>query len=1708
MTGPVAPRLDPRRKDEFAAELQRRARAWIPSWDLANADGDFGHALLDIAARFSAEVAERLDGAGEKMRRGFLDWLAVRGAAARPARVPVVFTLADSARTGVLAEAPIRLQAPAGTASVVFETETDVRIVPGRLEMIVAADGDAYYLAPQSLSNLDPLDSTPTRWQPKSFTAAGATALQLDPDSGLAVDDYIGAGDYEYRVTKVAKDIVTIEPPLDADLSASDIVSRIDRFAPFDPAMRNWQKHELYLGATDLLNVEAAATIEVVGARALADGFTWEYYGKVAPREEVGWQALSLGTPTEQATAKGVVLHKQKGSVDVYEVNGTSSRWIRARLAGSSETFTTDQLALRINASECASPPYPADPASPSVAAEGMANTTPLVLTTMFFPLGKEPRQFDAFYLGSEEAFSKPGASAHLCFRMADPRFKALTALHGGSVVDNLVLAGVAADGYLHLLVQDTPGHLTRYGNPRRPPSPDGNGSPVADPPVPLDAPLAFRPAFWADGLSLAIAVSAGQAVWLWVENATPTLSGWMSLGVIDAAAPSSAKVQGLVYLADGGRGSLFVLLDKALYVRDFNVSNGAWQPVATRQGAADVSLQQIAPIASQANGMGGQTAEGLIAVADDGRVFAVSASGACRKLLDDADPTIAPAAVRRTDTRLVAVAVGRPGARELHGFLSNLGALTQDHTEDAELDWPAIVGNSIDVNVTGGQLTFACGVANGADRAVATWAPFATSAAAPLFEVSVPSSAGVIDGAPTLLPSSILVPTAGSEVIIASYDPSKRTTFIAPEGAAVVTSSDADRLLPGDWVAYHAAAAAPRYHAGTIPDAGVAVGDQRYHAFDTGADQDDLVVFKSTLTPFTGDTDTTNAPPDLTLLTVDVSDNDTQNGTVLLITTDKNTAAYEVTGFAAGVATLDRPLEVLTAATPPTAVAYQTPDLSGAALLPTLRLNATSNAWDQSLLERTRLLFEGGDPQLQSGIVLPPGAAPPPVLVVLGQFWTTDPPQLPLGVKFTVDAALGEWSRQLGDTSSNPELSWEYWNGTGWWTLGSVRDDTRNLKASGRVSFTVPVDLKPTDWSGQTNHWIRARLIGGDYGQETITVVTTATSSTTSAQTVRRSTDGIRAPSVLNLHISYGLCKPAVPTFVLAADSGSTRDQSDANRTSGAVVQAFVPLPALLNRLSPPAPMTVSPHDSCASESACGGQTTTESRAPASAAAPSTATSVSTAGAGDPAGTASRQILVGVSATLSEAPVNILLLVEERNHAALAPLVVEALNGDRFQPLVVDDATRALGESGVLSMSFAVQPAPRELFGRTLSWLRLTPKRGASGAWAPVIRGAYLNAVFASATETLTRELLGSSAGAPNLTLTVSRPPVLHDTMELRVREPLGDEELEQLNATDETVVLSDDPSLVGDWVRWTRVIDPADERPGSRVYALDEAIGELRFGDGLHGMIPPVGTDSIVAFSYQRTEPPVPGGEDVPANSIAARTPLNVVSPVESVESVIAADQAAGGAPPESDDRVLRFGFARLRHRNRAVTAGDLEDIALQSSPDIVQARCLTTPAGVRLVVVIKGSEPSPAAAQVRELRRLLLDAAPASMSAPGALTIVGPNVRVLRFDLTLRVEHLDLAGAVAREVKARLAAFFDTATGGPAGSGWPLGASPSEEDIALALLDVPALDSLLDVTTFEHVDGDADRPWPVTLKATELARLADDPLRIQFETAEVMA
>ncbi len=605
MKAPAAPPLEKRRSVDFLAELRERSRAWIPDWDLSAGQGDFGQALLDVAARFSSEIAERLDKAGDKMRAGFLDWLGVRGEAARPARVPVVFKLNDSAPASVDAIAPIRLQASVGATPVVFETEKSLTIIPATLKTIVAADpdNDAYYLPPPDLTSLAAIQQLPTQWKVKSFAPAGGTKLQLMPGVGLSADIVIKINDSQYTITKADDDLVTIDPPLVAAATDGIEVDKVSTFEPFDGTAAKQQEHILYLGDGDLLNVEAAAIIGVQNASALRTGVEWKYWGKATGSDEADWQPLTPLTTQDQPGV--LLLKKPAGSMDQLSIEGHKARWIRANVKTidpAQEPFTASRLGIEINpVKQCTPAQCPPPDGTPTVPADGMANTAPLVLDNLFYPLGKEPHQFDAFYLGSNEAFSKAGAKVQLCIEMADRTFDVLSAVRGINFgPSSRVFVGVGHDRALHLLELDpATGKVNPFHGrpPLYPPSPAFLGSPKPGSQISLDQNPAWRPPTWTLPVitpGFNAAVCAGSEVWVWGEHQNVVSSGWTDFGQISS---TTTQVTSLITLSEAGAITLFALRNSKLYSRGWPLPSPDWLPVDTLDGGTTIKLTSIVAV-------------------------------------------------------------------------------------------------------------------------------------------------------------------------------------------------------------------------------------------------------------------------------------------------------------------------------------------------------------------------------------------------------------------------------------------------------------------------------------------------------------------------------------------------------------------------------------------------------------------------------------------------------------------------------------------------------------------------------------------------------------------------------------------------------------------------------------------------------------------------------------------------------------------------------------------------------------------------------------------------------------------------------------------------------------------------------------------------------------------------------------------------------
>jgi hypothetical protein len=420
--------------------------------------------------------------------------------------------------------------------------------------------------------------------------------------------------------------------------------------------------------------------------------------------------------------------------------------------------------------------------------------------------------------------------------------------------------------------------------------------------------------------------------------------------------------------------------------------------------------------------------------------------------------------------------------------------------------------------------------------------------------------------------------------------------------------------------------------------------------------------------------------------------------------------------------------------------------------------------------------------------------------------------------------------------------------------------------------------------------------------------------------------------------------------------------------------------------------------------------------------------------------------------------------------------LTWEYWNGEAWTKLVIRDETNNLTASGTIEFLAPPDFAARAEFGTKAWWLRV---RWDSGDYDtdPRIDRVVLNTTMATQAVTVGGEVLGSSDGSASQSFQTTRRPVLVVGQRLAVREPempSGDELKTVLenSGSDAVLVIPDvagNPSEI--WVTWQEVTDFYASDSRSRHYALDHIAGVVGFGDGQNGMIPPVGSANIKLTSY-RTGGGALGNR--PAGSI-----VQLKTTVPYIERVTNPVDASGGVDAESIESLVARAPMEIRHRHRAVTSEDYEDLAHVASSDVVRALCvpnrnlITDPfdqmplvlGNVSVIIVPNSTDarPQPSVELVRRVQQFISGSCPVTAT----VLVIGPLYLRVDVQVEIGLASLDGAGTIVSEVQNALAAFLHPLTGGLDRKGWPFGREPHRSDIYGVIEQIPGVDHIRALT-----------------------------------------
>ena len=358
MRDTATPVLDPRNAVDFYAELTAAEPAFLPEL-LPAADGNVP-ALLQILARFSSIVAQRLNQAPDLDKLAFLDMLGINLIPAQPARAPLVFQPLPFTTNGrINAGTRAGASAAGAPAPTVFETETDIALTAAKLTQVVS-------LWPDQDGFIDHSNDLAGGRQFRLFQSPSPVehVLYLSHQTLLA---FKGKTTVEVRFTLATNGT--------------------------KPVVFRWE---------------------------FWDGKVWRAFRDFDSTDPAASQDGTAGLTRSGI----VELRAECGDAASTSVSNIANYWIRGRLTeplppDPSRTFAiASRINLRTTIDRALTHGVGTCQGIVQIDAAYSGNT-PIDLTKIFYPLGKAPGIDSVFYFVSQEVFSKPGAQVNLCIDRA-----------------------------------------------------------------------------------------------------------------------------------------------------------------------------------------------------------------------------------------------------------------------------------------------------------------------------------------------------------------------------------------------------------------------------------------------------------------------------------------------------------------------------------------------------------------------------------------------------------------------------------------------------------------------------------------------------------------------------------------------------------------------------------------------------------------------------------------------------------------------------------------------------------------------------------------------------------------------------------------------------------------------------------------------------------------------------------------------------------------------------------------------------------------------------------------------------------------------------------------------------------------------------------------------------------------------------------------
>lgn len=735
---------------------------------------------------------------------------------------------------------------------------------------------------------------------------------------------------------------------------------------------------------------------------------------------------------------------------------------------------------------------------------------------------------------------------------------------------------------------------------------------------------------------------------------------------------------------------------------------------------------------------------------------------------------------------------------------------------------------------------------------------------------------------------------------------------------------------------------------------------------------------------------------------------------------------------------------------------------------------------------------------------------------------------------------------------SNNPELSWEYWDGIGWnglkfdktpgnWTGKGVCNEP--LLKETLVIKSMPI-VKPTTVNGQKKHWIRVRLIGGDYGKEYIIkenkVEPKSLFSWGNITEKDKANKAILAKFLMqNFNIEWATAekiekindttikvtntentKPKSLTLILNKDNTNVNLEIDDGRKYVFIVKTEK---GELNIYQPESlcpPIKVEQGTFCPpilsdlkinykkSEGQSGSNSANQPEyifSKNNLVFKNCMDELYKSKSFKPfesIGNTYPTVYFGFDKPIKGGPVSLFILIDENidysdNKRPLLKWQYLTKNSKWIEPDILDE-TKGLTKSEIVQFIISGEMMSEKIFSKNdLFWIRAQVMQNSAIELKDIhtkskLLGLYLNSAWALQSRTISYEINSSSTGESSQAFRLVNAPVISEKILVNEFGTLTEMERKELGNIKYIDEKKDDSGNVTEfWVKWDEVPHFFDSAPGDRHYIIDRTSGEIRFGDGIHGMIPSIGKNNIKAI-YSTG-----GGKNgnIPATKISKLQ--STITFVDKVYNPVASD---GGADTEEVEALIERAPFVLKHRNRAIALLDYKMLVKEASNKVARVKILSNlnaqgdhmPGTITIVIVPQSTDIKPM--PTPELRHIVERYVKERCSNLAKLNVIQPSYVVVKISAIIVTGKIDAIPVIEQKAKSQIIDFLHPLYGGLEGKGWDFGAVPCISDIFPLLEKIDYVDHISKITIQLYNESNSKL---TEIKRTENFKLPADTL-----------